>query len=78
MISAPWALALNPSIKEMSKSIITRDKESLLMEELNISEKKKESAHLKPFCFVKKQKQFNKHDIKEECVLWRGQKPPSH
>lgn len=33
-----WASALNPSIKEMSKSIITRDKEGLPTEKLNISE----------------------------------------
>lgn len=44
MVSDPWASALNPSIKEISKSLTTKDKEGLTMEELNISGQKKEPA----------------------------------
>lgn len=44
MGSIHWAYTLCPSIKEMSKCIITRNKENLALDELNISEWKKKLA----------------------------------
>lgn len=55
---------LNPSIKEMPECIITRDKESLTLEALNTSERKKELAQHEAILLLCKTRQFNKYDIR--------------